>query len=133
MNPPLPIATVRVGNERPTFYMGKERVTFYPEGGIGFERDVRGIGWVVNDDPSQLMSELADRLQPNLMPGCPFHDMLIELLGSLLHQLGTDSDLDEIAGAAKYDRLEEQVRDVLELLDPTHPSLQHCPTISGSL
>ena len=124
MNPPIPIATVR---------MGKEQASFYAEGGITFERAIRGIGWVVDDHPSQVISDHADRLKPHFLSGRVLHDEMIELLGSLLHQLGTDSDLDEIAGAAKYDRLEEQVRDVLELLDPTHPSLQHCPTISGSL
>lgn len=115
MNPPIPIATVR---------MYREQASFYAEGGITFERAVRGIGWLATDDPSQLMVDYAKRLKPHFLSGRVLHDEMIELLGSLLHQLGTDSDLGEIAGAAKYDRLEEQVRDVLELLDPTHPALR---------
>ena len=44
--------------------LDKERATVYPEGGIGFEQHVLGIGWVVDDNPSPEIIRLAEHLQP---------------------------------------------------------------------
>ena len=47
---PGPIVLVRVYDEQ---------AKVYAEGGIGFERRVKGIGWVVNDQPSALIARYA--------------------------------------------------------------------------
>lgn len=38
---------------------GDERARVYLEGGIGFDHFIRGVGWVVNDQPGSLIFKLA--------------------------------------------------------------------------
>lgn len=38
---------------------GDERARVYAEGGIGFDRYLKGIGWVVCDRPGRLISKYA--------------------------------------------------------------------------
>ncbi len=47
---PGPIVRVRLYDEQ---------AKVYAEGGIGFERHVKGIGWIVNDRPSKLIARYA--------------------------------------------------------------------------
>ncbi len=37
-----------------------ERARIYAEGGIGFEYHQKGIGWVIDDDPSEVIQRLAE-------------------------------------------------------------------------
>ena len=53
-------------------------------------------------------------------------DMANEALSSVLHQLGTDSDLDDkVSAPEKYDSLTELVRKTLAKTDPTNPQLRY--------
>lgn len=45
-----PICTVQIGDERARVYC---------EGGVGFDRFVKGVGWVVNDKPGRLIARYA--------------------------------------------------------------------------
>jgi hypothetical protein len=50
---------------------------------------------------------------------------MLELLESLYHQLNTDSDLDQIAGAQKYADLVKQIARVIAQADPTNPQIRY--------
>lgn len=39
--------------------LGHERASIYWEGGIGFEKYMPGIGWIVDDEPSGPMADYA--------------------------------------------------------------------------
>lgn len=48
-----------------------ERAHVYPEGGIGYEVHVSGIGWTVDTQPSGMIQRLAEAAR-NVLRGNPF-------------------------------------------------------------
>ena len=69
-----------------------ERAHLYPEGGIGYETHVRGIGWVVDFKPSGMIQRLARAVYESLR-GDPFagssEDELNQAWDELDAKLGT--------------------------------------------
>lgn len=49
--------------------MDDERATVYREGGIAFARLVPGIGWVLDDEPSEAIQSLAWAARSVAFPG----------------------------------------------------------------
>jgi hypothetical protein len=64
---------------------GDERARVYSAGGIGFDQRIRGIGWVVDDEPSPVIERLAyavrDEAFPFLEPKGRLSRRLAELEG----------------------------------------------------
>ncbi len=57
-------------NDTPVFYVthGDERARVYGAGGIGFDSRVRGIGWVVDDEPSPVIAQAALAVRAAMFP-----------------------------------------------------------------
>ena len=49
------------------------------------------------------------------------NEQIVRLLESLIHQLGTDSDLESVSNPGAYRALECMARELLIRIDPTHP------------
>jgi hypothetical protein len=47
---------------------GDEAARVYAEGGIGFERRIRGVGWITNDRPGRLIARLALAVRAEMFP-----------------------------------------------------------------
>lgn len=78
------------------------------------EQEVRGVMGRV-DSLREDIKDAADE---------PQSDVAVTL-SDVLHQLDTDSDLENITGAEKYRQLRAKVRQTLAKIDPTNPQLRY--------
>ena len=83
--------------------------------------EIEGIPYyLLTDDDGHKYDVMSEGDQDLIREG----DNIVQYLESVLHQLSTDADLENVTAAETYSDLVEQTKALLYRLDPSNPQLQ---------